>query len=69
MKSFKHEHLFYLHLYMSKEHTLSFQLHRLIYALDVELFLQKSMLPKFSEITQAWHCLRNVFMQSDEFTY
>ena len=24
MKSLKHEHLFYLHLYMSSEHTLSF---------------------------------------------
>ena len=26
-------------------------------------------LPTFSEITQAWHCLRNVFIQLDEFTY
>ena len=26
-------------------------------------------LPTFSEITQAWHCLRNVLIQSDEFTY
>ena len=26
MKSFKHEHLFYLHLYMSSQHTLSLQL-------------------------------------------
>ena len=29
MKTLKQEHLFYLHLYMSSEHTLSFQLHKL----------------------------------------
>ena len=29
MKSFMHELLFYLYLYMSSEHTLLFQLHRL----------------------------------------
>ena len=28
MKSLKHEHLFYLHSYMSNQHTLSLQLHR-----------------------------------------
>ena len=41
MKSFKHEHLFYLHSYMSSQHTLSLQLHRPIKALDIELFLKK----------------------------
>ena len=32
MKSSKHEHLFCLYSYMSSIHTLSFHLHRLIYA-------------------------------------
>ena len=41
MKSFKHEDLIYLYLYISSEHTFLFQLHRLIKALDLELFLLK----------------------------
>ena len=32
MKSFKHEHLFYLHSYMSSQHRLSLQVHRPIWA-------------------------------------
>ena len=41
MKSFKLEHLFQLHSYMSSQHTLSLQLHRPIKAGDLELFLKK----------------------------
>ena len=32
-------------------------------------FSLKLMLPTFSEITQAWQCLKIVFIGSHEFTY
>ena len=41
MKSFKHEHLFYLHLYMSSQHTLSLQLQRADLGLRYRTFSQK----------------------------
>ena len=50
LKSLKQKHLFYLYLYMSSEHTLSFQLHRLILAQNLELFSKINKLPTFSEI-------------------
>ena len=31
--------------------------------------LKINKLPTFSEITQAWQCLKIVFIRSDEFTY
>ena len=31
--------------------------------------LKLNKLPTFSEITQAWQCLKVVFIRSDEFTY
>ena len=31
--------------------------------------LKINKLPTFSEITQAWHCLKLVFIWSDEFTW
>ena len=31
--------------------------------------LKIKKLPRFSEITQAWQCLKIVFIQSDESTY
>ena len=68
MKSFKHEHLFYLHLYVQSEHTVSFQLTDL--GLRSRTFsLKINKLPTFSEITQAWQCLKIVLIRSDEFTY
>ena len=52
LKSFKHEHLFYLYLYMSSEHTLSFQQTDLgLRSKTISLKIIK--LPTFSEITQA----------------
>ena len=70
MKSVKHEHLFYLHLYMSSEHTLSFQLHKTDLGLISRTFsLKINKLTTFSEITQVWQCLNIVFIRSDEFTY
>ena len=31
--------------------------------------LKINKLPTFSEFTQAWQCLKSVFIRSDEFTY
>ena len=54
---------------MSIEHTLSFQLHRLIKAGDLELFSKQiNKLNTFSEMTQAWPRFKIVFTWSDEFT-
>ena len=70
MKSLKHERFFYLHLYMSSEHTLSFQLKQTELGLRSRTFsLKINKLPTFSEITQAWQCLKIVFIRSDELTY
>ena len=52
LKSFKHEHLFFSYLFMSIEHALSFQLQRLIKALDLERFFLNNKLPTFCDITQ-----------------
>ena len=55
MKSLKHEHLFYLHLYMSSEHTLLFQLHKTDLGLRSRTFsLKINKLPTFFELTQVW---------------
>ena len=44
---------------MSIEHTLSFQLYRLIQAGDLEIFSKQiNKLNTFSEMTQAWPFLR-----------
>ena len=52
MKSFKHEHLFYLHLYMSSEHFISTAQTDL--GLKSRTFsLNNNTLPTFSVITQA----------------
>ena len=64
MKSFKHEHLFHLHSYMSSS-TAQTDLGQ-----RFRTFSQKiNQLITFSEITQAWQCLKIVFIWSDEFTY
>ena len=55
MKLLKHEHLSYLHLYMSSEHTLSdLGLRSRTFSLKIY------KLPTFSEITQASQCLKIV---------
>ena len=54
---------------MSSEHTLSFQLHRMIWARDLELFLYNNKLPTFCDITQVRQWVKIVFILSDEFTY
>ena len=64
MKSFKHEHLFYLHSYMSNQHN-----YIVTSTAQTDLgpryrtFSQKiNWLITFSEITQAWQCLKIVFI-------
>ena len=52
---------------MSNEHTLSYQLHRLIKDQTLSLNINKS--PTFSEITEAWQCLKVMLIWSNEFTY
>ena len=54
---------------MANEDTLSFQLHRLIKAQDPTFSLKINKLPTFSEITEAWQCLKIMFLWSNEFTY
>ena len=54
MKSFKHEHLFYLHLYMSSEHNIVISTVQTGLGLRSRTFsLKINKLPTFSEITQA----------------
>ena len=71
MKSFKHEHLFYLHIYMSNQHTcIVTSTAQTDLGLRYRAFSQKiNWLITFSEITQEWQCLKIVFIRPDEFTY
>ena len=56
---------------MSSEHALSFHLHtQTDFGMRSRTFsLKINKLPTFSEITQAWQCLKIVFIGSDEFIY
>ena len=56
MKSLKHGHLFY-----SNQTDLGLR--------SRTFSLKINKLPTFSEITQAWQCLKIVFKLSDEFIY
>ena len=68
MKSFKHEHLFYLHSYMSSQHTLSLQLQTDL-GLRYRTFSRKliSWLHFLKSLKRAM--LKDCVIRSDEFTY
>ena len=53
---------------MSSEHTLSFQLHILIYARDLEPFFKNNKLPTLCDISQLRQWVKIVFIWSNEFT-
>ena len=70
MKSFKHEHLFHLHSYMSSSTYIVTSTAQTDLGQRFRTFSQKiKKLITFSEITQAWQCLKIVFIWLDEFTY
>ena len=55
---------------MSSQHTLVTSTAQTDLGLRYRTFsLKKNWLITFSEITQAWQCLKIVFIRSDEFTY
>ena len=68
MKSFKHEHLFYLHLIHVHLTYIVISTARTDLGLRTRT-LKINNLPTFSEINQAWQCLKIVFIRSAEFTY
>ena len=71
MKSFKHEHLFYLHSIIHVQSTyIVTSTAQTDLGLRSRTFSKKiNKLITFSEITQAWQCLEIVFIRSDDFTY
>ena len=67
MKSFKHKHHFYLQYTCRVTYTVISTAQTDLSLRTFSLKINK--LPTFSEITQAWKCLKIAFIQSDEFTY
>ena len=65
MKSFKHEHLFCLHSYMYVQSTyIVTSTAQTDLGMRYRTFSQKiNELITFSEITQAWQCLKIVFIR------
>ena len=55
MKSFKHDHLFYLYLYMPSEHTFSFQMQTDLDLRSRTFSLKINNFPTFSEINPGWY--------------
>ena len=58
MKSFKHEHLCYLHIHVQSTYIVILTAQTDLGLCPRTFSLQINMLITFSEITQAWQCLR-----------